>query len=81
MRGLNAALASRALVQGRPAYIPRDKGSVSLEVCCWGRWEHVWGISACQLLSLCTLECEPREARVCVLAQMALMKDRNLGSL
>lgn len=74
-------MASRALVQGRPAYIPRDKGSVSLEVCCWGRWEHVWGISACQLLSLCTLECEPREARVCVLAQMALMKDRNLGSL
>lgn len=41
----------------------------------------MWGISACQLLSLCSLECEPWEACVYVLAQMALMKDRNLGSL
>lgn len=41
----------------------------------------MWDISACQLLSLCTLECEPWEVHVCVLAQMALMKDHNLGSL
>lgn len=41
----------------------------------------MWGISACQLLSLCALECEPWEVHVYVLAQTALMKNCNLGGL